>query len=77
MVPLLGDALGIRMRLEDGGQFALSFDDGPDSRGTPAVLEALRDQNARASFFLVGEQVRSNPSLAAEIVAAGLEPVTL
>jgi peptidoglycan/xylan/chitin deacetylase (PgdA/CDA1 family) len=51
----------------------LTFDDGPDPRGTPAVLDALADANATATFFLVGEQVDSYPSLANEIAAAGHE----
>jgi peptidoglycan/xylan/chitin deacetylase (PgdA/CDA1 family) len=37
------------------------------------VLEALALQNVRATFFLVGEQVRRRPALAREIVAAGHE----
>ncbi|MEA2388011.1 MAG: hypothetical protein QOG41_784 [Thermoleophilaceae bacterium] len=47
----------------------LTFDDGPHPEGTPAVLEALGD--VKAIFFLVGKQVERNPSLAAEIAAAG------
>jgi peptidoglycan-N-acetylglucosamine deacetylase len=71
MVPSLGDALGIQLR-EDGGEgVALTFDDGPHPRGTPAVLEALRDAGAPATFFLAGEQVVRRPALVAEIVAAG------
>lgn len=50
---------------------ALTFDDGPHPRGTPAVLEALAAAGARATFFLIGEQVRRSPALAREIVAAG------
>jgi peptidoglycan/xylan/chitin deacetylase (PgdA/CDA1 family) len=52
---------------------ALTFDDGPHPRGTPAVLEELRRAGATATFFLVGEQVERYPALAAEIVAAGHE----
>ena len=50
---------------------ALTFDDGPHPQGTPAVLRALADRGALATFFLVGEQVQRRPALAAEIVAAG------
>jgi len=53
------------------GRAALTFDDGPHPRGTPAVLEALAAGGARATFFLVGEQVRREPALAREIVDAG------
>jgi len=73
--PSLCRALGIPRTLPAeaaaAGQVALTFDDGPHPRGTPAVLEALAAREARATFFLVGEQVRRTQSLAAEIVAAG------
>jgi peptidoglycan-N-acetylglucosamine deacetylase len=72
VVPRLGAALGIRYRL-DGPGIALTFDDGPHARGTPAVLEILDRHAAVATFFLVGEQVARAPSLAAEIAAAGHE----
>jgi peptidoglycan/xylan/chitin deacetylase (PgdA/CDA1 family) len=52
-------------------RFALTFDDGPDPDATPAVLEALRAAGARATFFLVGEQVEAHPELADEIVTRG------
>jgi peptidoglycan/xylan/chitin deacetylase (PgdA/CDA1 family) len=53
------------------GGVALTFDDGPHPEGTPAVLEVLAAHGARATFFLVGEQVARRPALAAEIAAAG------
>ena len=72
VVPGLGEALGIEMRLPEGSEgVALTFDDGPHPQGTPAVLETLREHGAVATFFLAGEQVQRRPSLAAEIVAAG------
>jgi peptidoglycan/xylan/chitin deacetylase (PgdA/CDA1 family) len=52
---------------------AMTFDDGPHAEGTPAVLEHLARADARATFFLVGEQVDRLPALAAEIAAAGHE----
>ena len=55
----------------DGRGYGLTFDDGPHREGTPAVLAALEAGGVKATFFLVGEQVARNPSLAAEIVAAG------
>jgi peptidoglycan/xylan/chitin deacetylase (PgdA/CDA1 family) len=50
---------------------ALTFDDGPHPEGTPAVLETLARADARATFFVVGEQVQRRPALVAEIAAAG------
>ena len=61
-------ALGVPRTL-DSRAATLTFDDGPHPEGTPAVLDALGD--VEAMFFLVGEQVERNPSLAAEIAAAG------
>jgi peptidoglycan/xylan/chitin deacetylase (PgdA/CDA1 family) len=52
---------------------ALTFDDGPDRRGTPAILARLAELGWRATFFLVGEQARRNPGLVRELVAAGHE----
>jgi peptidoglycan/xylan/chitin deacetylase (PgdA/CDA1 family) len=71
VVPGLGDALGIAMRLRLTDGVALTFDDGPHPQGTPAVLETLREAGATATFFLAGEQVVRRPALAAEIVSAG------
>jgi len=50
---------------------ALTFDDGPHPEGTPAVLEVLAAEGARATFFLVGEQVQRRPELARRIAAEG------
>jgi peptidoglycan-N-acetylglucosamine deacetylase len=50
---------------------ALTFDDGPHPEGTPAVLALLEAGDAKATFFLCGEQVERDPALAAEIVSAG------
>jgi peptidoglycan/xylan/chitin deacetylase (PgdA/CDA1 family) len=71
VLPRLGDALGVRLRLDDEEGVAITFDDGPHPQGTPAVLETLREAGAEATFFLAGEQVLRRPALAAEIVAAG------
>ena len=64
---------GIRASVDGPASVALTFDDGPHPEGTPAVLEALAEGDARATFFLVGEQVERWPDLAAEIVSAGHE----
>jgi peptidoglycan-N-acetylglucosamine deacetylase len=46
---------------------ALTFDDGPDRRWTPPVLDALRAVGARATFFVLGERVRRAPELIVRI----------
>lgn len=55
------------------GHIALTFDDGPDPDGTPAVLEALERLGATATFFMLGTQVARYPQVAAAVVAAGHE----
>jgi len=69
--PALRRSLGVEDRTASGRGYALTFDDGPHAQGTPAVLEILADASVQATFFLVGEQVRRNPTLGREIVAAG------
>jgi peptidoglycan/xylan/chitin deacetylase (PgdA/CDA1 family) len=64
-------ALALPRTLPGASGVALTFDDGPHPEGTPAVLEVLARVGARATFFLIGEQVERRPALAAEIVAAG------
>jgi peptidoglycan/xylan/chitin deacetylase (PgdA/CDA1 family) len=50
---------------------ALTFDDGPDARSTPALLELLRERSVEAAFFCVGHRVEAQPELAAQIVGRG------
>jgi peptidoglycan/xylan/chitin deacetylase (PgdA/CDA1 family) len=50
---------------------ALTFDDGPDPRGTPKVLEALARAGAHATFFVLGERVVREPALLERVLAAG------
>lgn len=53
----------------------MTFDDGPDSSpaGTAAVLDALDSAGAKATFFLVGEQMAESPDVASEILTRGHE----
>lgn len=51
---------------------ALTFDDGPGP-STPAVLDALRDAEARATFFVLGRQADAHPDLIRRIVDEGHE----
>lgn len=50
---------------------ALSFDDGPDPEVTPAVLDELKRQGARATFFVIGRQLTEHPDLGRRIAAEG------
>ena len=57
----------------DSPLVALTFDDGPDPRLTPAVLDVLRDRGGRATFLMVAERVRQHPALARRVIAEGHE----
>lgn len=49
----------------------LTFDDGPNPIVTPWVLNELRKENAKATFFCLGENIANYKSLAKEILAQG------
>ena len=57
----------------DRPHIALTFDDGPDLRSTPEILETLARHGIRATFFLIGEHLRSAGGLVGEMSAAGHE----
>ena len=42
---------------------ALTFDDGPSAKYTPALLDGLAERGVHATFFLVGNLVEDNPEL--------------
>lgn len=52
---------------------ALSFDDGPTPEGVAALLPILRDHDAKATFFLIGQEMQERPGLARQIAGAGHE----
>ena len=49
----------------------LTFDDGPSAETTPAILDALHDARAHATFFVLGERVTQYPEIALRILAEG------
>ncbi len=55
------------------GHVALTFDDGPDPAGTPAILDVLDELGVQATFFLLGQQVSAHRPMARRLVAAGHE----
>lgn len=50
---------------------ALTFDDGPDGRWTPRILDTLRSRGATATFFVIGQNVETHIPLMRRIVADG------
>ena len=53
-------------------QVALTYDDGPGP-STPMILDLLAQHEARATFFMVGSEVRTHPEVARAVAAAGHE----
>ena len=71
-----GSALGTRVVFQtDGksGKLALTFDDGPDPRWTPRVLDMLARLHIQATFFVLGSAVQAHPELIARQGAEGHE----
>lgn len=64
IVRLPGPAIGRK-------EVALTFDDGPDVRVTPLVLDLLDRFKVKASFFCIGEKADAHPELLEEIIKRG------
>jgi len=56
--------------LRDTHTVALTFDDGPNYN-TPAVLDALKANNVKATFFIVGRMAKTYPDILRRIAAEG------
>jgi peptidoglycan-N-acetylglucosamine deacetylase len=54
-----------------GRTITLTFDDGPDPRWTPTVLDLLRQYRAHAIFCMVGLHAAAHPDLVRRVVAEG------
>jgi peptidoglycan/xylan/chitin deacetylase (PgdA/CDA1 family) len=65
--------LAVRRGPAGKGEVSLTFDDGPDPRGTPPVLRELAGRGARATFFLIGERATRHPEIVRAIAAEGHE----
>ena len=52
---------------------ALTFDDGPDSRWTPMILDTLRSRGVKATFFVIGENVDDEQALLRRMYREGHE----
>jgi peptidoglycan/xylan/chitin deacetylase (PgdA/CDA1 family) len=55
----------------ENNQIALTFDDGPDPRYTPKVLEVLRKHDVKATFFVMGARAKKHPDLIKQIANDG------
>ncbi len=52
---------------------ALTYDDGPNSPYTDDLLDVLQEFDAKATFFAVGESIKSNPDVTRRLIAEGHE----
>ena len=59
----------VRTKIDTG--IALTYDDGPDPRSTPALLDLLKQHGAKATFFVVGDRVRAHPEVVKRCHAEG------
>lgn len=68
--------IGLLPRLKGvgrSGHVAITFDDGPDPRSTPCILDELDRLRWSATFFVLGSMVRRAPELLVEIDERGHE----
>jgi peptidoglycan/xylan/chitin deacetylase (PgdA/CDA1 family) len=70
MAPRLGFFIKHRVH-GSPGTLALTFDDGPHPENTPKLLDALRELNVSATFFVIGRNVEAHPAIAKRIVDEG------
>lgn len=69
---LLGPVMGTLTRVKTSEPaIALTFDDGPHPEYTPRVLDLLREHNAKATFFIVGQSAENHPGLIQRIKDEG------
>lgn len=65
-----GIASGIELYFHPKTMY-LTFDDGPSEENTSAVLDILKERGIKATFFVVGENVKKHPDVARRIVEEG------
>ncbi|MCL2790311.1 MAG: glycosyltransferase [Desulfobulbus sp.] len=54
---------------EDG--VTITFDDGPDNKWTPQILDILKEKNVKATFFMIGANMERYPKIVQRILAEG------
>jgi cellulose synthase/poly-beta-1,6-N-acetylglucosamine synthase-like glycosyltransferase/peptidoglycan/xylan/chitin deacetylase (PgdA/CDA1 family) len=54
-------------------QVAISFDDGPDPKWTPKVLDILKEKKVKGTFMLIGAEAAENVGLMKRVVREGHE----
>ncbi|MGG3838703.1 polysaccharide deacetylase family protein [Paenibacillus thiaminolyticus] len=62
---------GVLRKGKPAARIALTFDDGPDPRYTPQLLDLLQEHGVKATFFVLGSKVEKYPDLARRIYLEG------
>jgi len=57
----------------DGSYIALTFDDGPDKKLTPQLLDLLAERHIKATFFVIGQNAAEHPDIVARAAREGHE----
>src|SRR5881392_3019742 len=57
----------------DGPYIAMTFDDGPQAKFTPKLLDLLAAHHIKATFFVIGENVAEHPEIVARAAREGHE----
>lgn len=52
-------------------KIALTFDDGPHGKNTPLILDILKEQEVKATFFVLGERVQQYHEIVHRIIQEG------
>jgi len=55
-------------RIKGGKTIYLTFDDGPIPEITPWVLDTLKQYNAKATFFCIGDNIRKHPEVFQQVI---------
>ncbi|NRG00132.1 polysaccharide deacetylase family protein [Paenibacillus dendritiformis] len=63
--------IGVLRKGKPAARIALTFDDGPDPRYTPQLLDLLQEHGAKATFFVLGSKAEQYPDLTRRIYLEG------
>ena len=72
-IPGVGRWAGPRSGGAGGAGVALTFDDGPDPRTTPGILDLLDELGLVGTYFCLGSQAEANPGLVKDLARRGHE----
>ncbi len=73
ITPLKAESVVYNSNIHAGKKIALTFDDGPHPRLTPKILEVLDKYSVKATFFVIGVNVKNYPKQLEMILDSGHE----